>query len=192
MLLALQQLAATCAGTNAISAAETQSSRLAKRILGFSKQIEAFAASGDFADYVFLAQGPFYPIAREAGLKVMEMSCSYGQTYHSLEFRHGPKAIVGPETCLTFFLSESGYDAEAEVLCEMKELGGTIVAVGNRHKESVRKSSDLVIEFDMDMPEIALLAPYIVPAQLLGFYIGIKKGLNPDEPRNLSRVVILD
>jgi glucosamine--fructose-6-phosphate aminotransferase (isomerizing) len=44
----------------------------------------------------------------------------------------------------------------------------------------------------MDLPEIALLAPYIVPAQLLGFHSGIKKGLNPDEPRNLSRVVILD
>jgi glucosamine 6-phosphate synthetase-like amidotransferase/phosphosugar isomerase protein len=32
----------------------------------------------------------------------------------------------------------------------------------------------------------------VMPGQLLGFYAGIKKGLNPDEPRNLSRVVMLE
>jgi glucosamine 6-phosphate synthetase-like amidotransferase/phosphosugar isomerase protein len=41
-------------------------------------------------------------------------------------------------------------------------------------------------------PELVTLAPFAVPAQLLGFYAGIKKGLHPDHPRNLSRVVILD
>ena len=38
----------------------------------------------------------------------------------------------------------------------------------------------------------ALLAPFTVVAQLLGFHTGVKKGFNPDEPKNLSRVVILD
>jgi glucosamine--fructose-6-phosphate aminotransferase (isomerizing) len=193
MLLALQQLAASCTRAQTIEVATQVVSRdLTTRIRGISERIESFAGSRDFADYVFLAQGPFYSIAREAGLKVMEMSCAYGQTYHSLEFRHGPKAIVGPETCLTFFLSETGYEAEAEVLSEMKELGGTIVAVCNHGSDAVRKSSDLVIELGMAVPEIALLAPYVVPAQLLGYHSGIKEGLNPDEPRNLSRVVILD
>ena len=39
---------------------------------------------------------------------------------------------------------------------------------------------------------VALLAPAVVPAQLLGCYTGMKKGLNPDAPKNLSRVVLLD
>ena len=138
------------------------------------------------------SRGPFYAVAREAGLKVTEMSCSYGQTYHTLEFRHGPKAIVGPETCLTFFLSEKGYEAECETLFEMKELGGTIIAVSNRASEAVHRSSDLVLELGATAPEISLLAPFIVPAQLLGFHTGTKKGLDPDHPRHLSRVVILD
>ena len=193
MLLVLQQLAASSAGRSTIADATPMiSARLASQIYGFSERIGVFVASREFADYVFLAQGPFYAIAREAGLKVMEMSCAYGQTYHTLEFRHGPKAIVGPETCLTFFLSESGYEAEAEVLFEMKGLGGTIVAICSRASDAVRQSSDLVIELGLDAPEIAFLAPFVVPAQLLGFHSGIKKGLNPDEPRNLSRVVILD
>jgi glucosamine 6-phosphate synthetase-like amidotransferase/phosphosugar isomerase protein len=32
----------------------------------------------------------------------------------------------------------------------------------------------------------------VIAGQLLGFYAGIKKGLNPDEPKNLSRVVMLE
>jgi glutamine---fructose-6-phosphate transaminase (isomerizing) len=193
MLLALQHFASTCAGGRTIlDAAATISNQLGSQIGSIHQRIESFVAGRDFVDYIFLAQGPFYPIAREAGLKVTEMSCSYAQSHHTLEFRHGPKAIVGPETCLTFFLSESGYEAEAEVLVEMKELGGTIIAVCNRANEAVRRSSDLVVELGIESPEISLLAPFLVPAQLLGFYTGIKKGLDPDHPRNLSRVVILD
>jgi glucosamine 6-phosphate synthetase-like amidotransferase/phosphosugar isomerase protein len=37
-----------------------------------------------------------------------------------------------------------------------------------------------------------MLAPFVIPAQLMGLFTGIKKGLTPDSPRNLSRVVILD
>ena len=82
--------------------------------------------------------------------------------------------------------------AESEVLVEMKQLGGTIVAVCNRAPDSIRSSVDLLIELEADVPELALMAPFLVPAQLLGFHTGVKKGFNPDEPKNLSRVVILD
>jgi glutamine---fructose-6-phosphate transaminase (isomerizing) len=42
------------------------------------------------------------------------------------------------------------------------------------------------------VPELPRLAAYMFPVQLLGLYTGLSKGLNPDSPRNLSRVVILD
>ena len=85
-------------------------------------------------------------IAQEAAFKVMEMSCSYSQFFHTLEFRHGPKAIVSPETCLTFFLSDSGQETEAEVLGEMKELGGTTMAVCNRATAAIQACADLTLE----------------------------------------------
>ena len=193
MLLALQQLAGRKNAESSFSASlENMPGHFSKQIQALANRTEAFVAGRKFADYIFLGQGPFHAIAREASLKITEMSCSYSQVYHTLEFRHGPKAIVVPEICLTFFLSESGYQAEAEVLSEMKELGGTIIAVCNRASESVRRSSDFIFEFGLDGPELATLAPFAVFAQLLGFYTGVKKGLNPDQPRNLSRVVILD
>ena len=171
---------------------EKVSTALGSRIQAMNERIELFVAKHTFADYIHLAQGPFFPVVREAALKVTEMSCSYAQPYHTLEFRHGPKSIVGPETCLTFFLSDSAIQAESEVLVEMKQLGGTIVAICNRAPDSIRSSVDLLIELEASVPELALMAPFLVPAQLLGFHTGVKKGFNPDEPKNLSRVVILD
>lgn len=193
MLLALLHLAAVNSDAHALSSAfESIAAALSSRINAFNDRVESFVSKHSFVDYIYLAQGPFFPIAREAALKVTEMSCSYAQPYHTLEFRHGPKSIVSAQTCITFFLSESGMQAESEVLVEMKELGGTIIAVCNRATETVRRSSDLLFELEASVPELALLAPFIVPAQLLGFHTGIKKGFNPDEPKNLSRVVILD
>lgn len=193
MLMTLQVLAARQAeAPEFIDGLRAMSVGVAQRSCALADQMKTFVAGHKFSDYVFLGQGPFHGLAREAALKVMEMSCSYSQFFHALEFRHGPKAIVSPATCLTFFLSESGQEAEAEVLAEMKELGGTIVAIANRTSADIRKSSDLVIELEAQGDEMMLLVPYIVPCQLMGFFTGLSKGLNPDAPKNLSHVVILD
>jgi glucosamine--fructose-6-phosphate aminotransferase (isomerizing) len=193
MLLSLQVLAARRAGNlQFMDSLRIMAEGFTPRIGALAGQMEAFVAQHTFADYVFLGQGPFHGIAREAALKIMEMSCSYSQFFHSLEFRHGPKAIVSPATCLTFFLSDTAQKAETEVLSEMKELGGVILAICNRANAEIRSASDLVIDLDVTGDELALLAPCIAPCQLLGFFTGLRKGLNPDEPKNLSHVVILD
>lgn len=193
MLLGITQIAAP-QGTalSLVPSFVKISTVLASQIEALNQKAEGFVSTHTFADYVYLAQGPLFPIAREAALKVTEMSCSYAQSYHTLEFRHGPKSIVSPETCITFFLSETGMEAESEVLVEMKELGGVIVAICNRAPDSVRRAADFLFELEADVPELALAAPFLVLPQLLGFHTGVKKGFNPDEPKNLSRVVILD
>ncbi len=77
-------------------------------------RIRKFASKRKFADFVFLGQGAHYWLAQEAALKVTEMSASYAQAYHTLEFRHGPRSIAGPETLITFFISDA---AAAEKCC---------------------------------------------------------------------------
>ncbi len=193
MLLSLQYLAARHGDNHSfIQSLPTMVQQFAPQIPSLSSRMESFVATHSFADYIFLGQGPFHGIAREAALKVMEMSCSYSQAFHTLEFRHGPKAIVSSQTCLMFFLSETAKQAEVEVLEEMKDLGGITIAVCNKADSKVRQSSDLVIETNLPGNELALLAPFTLPGQLLGFFTGIAKGLNPDQPKNLTRVVILE
>ncbi len=192
MLLGIQALAGWAAGRRDFLAALKQMPSQARKALErLQPRVEEFARSNEFADYVFLGQGPFFGIASEGQLKVTEMSCSYAQVYHTLEFRHGPKSIVSPQTLLTFFLSENSGDSEQKVLEEMKELGGKTLVVTNRANDVVRRASDLLIELDLEVPEVARLGPHVLAAQLLGLYLGLKRGFDPDQPRHLSRVVVL-
>lgn len=193
MLLGLQYLAGCQADDATLLKSLGKMPEMAQLALDrLHLQVRDFVGARQFADYVCLGQGPFYGLACETALKITEMSVSYAQSFHTLEFRHGPKSIVGPETLIVFLLSEQGYDAECEVLQEIKSLGGTTLAVTNRADQRARAASDLLIELDFDLPELSCLTPYIFGGQLTGLYTGLKKGLDPDNPRHLSRVVVLD
>ncbi|MFZ0885657.1 MAG: SIS domain-containing protein [Candidatus Acidiferrales bacterium] len=193
MLLTLQSLAAIRGDRSGfLDQLRDLPDEVAARMAAIQVTIKSLVDARNFADYVFLGQGPFFGIAQESMLKVKEMSCSYAQAFHTLEFRHGPKAIVSPETLITFIISESGFEAEVAVLEEIKKLGGATLVIANAGNSAIRRAADYFVELSLDLPEAARVAPSVIPGQLLGFHTGIKKGLNPDEPRNLSRVVMLE
>ena len=193
MLLGLQYLGATAAGNAGF---RDDLMKLPEQVAPLLETVPAlikeFVERREFDDYVFLAQGPLFGIASEAMLKVTESSCSYAQVFHAMEFRHGPKSIVDSETLVAFFVSESSYDAEIAVLEDMKQLGATTIVIANRLDQRARKAADLAIELKLGVSEYARLAAYAVWGQLYGAFTGISKGLNPDSPRNLSRVVTLE
>lgn len=192
MLLALQALAALRAKQTDFAAALRALPAEAQPLLdALHPRVRDFVQSRHFANYVFLGQGPLFGIANECMLKVKEMSCSTAQEFHTLEFRHGPKAVVERETLVTFLLSESGYAAERDVLKDVKALGAATLVVANRADAAVKDNADLLIDLRLKAPEFARTAVYLLAGQLLGFYTGIAKGLDPDNPRHLTRAVVL-
>ncbi len=191
MLIALQYIAARFAKQNEfVDALHSLPAALAKLLPIYGPQLVEFAQES-FGDVAILAQGPLYPIASETALKIMESSSSYAQFFHTLEFRHGPKSIVSERVLVGALLSETGYAEESAVLLEMKELGGRTFAIANQFSPEVRGSVDLAIELSLTVPELARLVIYLVWGQLLGSHLGLRKGLNHDSPRHLSRVVTL-
>jgi glutamine---fructose-6-phosphate transaminase (isomerizing) len=192
MLLGLQYLAATVSGNDdfrhALVGLPQQVEPLLKDI---PQRLRLFVESRGFSDFVFLAQGPLFGIASECMLKVTESSCSYAQVFHSLEFRHGPKSIAGPETLIAFLMSETSYTAELELLEEMKALDAATIVIANRVESRAQRASDFAVELGLRAPEYARPAAFAIWGQLYGVYYGLKKGLNPDSPKNLTRVVEL-
>jgi glutamine---fructose-6-phosphate transaminase (isomerizing) len=154
-------------------------------------KIRALGAKRSFGDFVFLGQGTQYWLAQEAALKLTEMSSSYAQAYHTLEFRHGPKSIASADTLITFLLSDGTAEEESSLVGEVKQLGAATMVVANRAKEALRRESDLLVQVESDAPELVRLALTAIPAQLLALTVGLRKGVNPDTPKNLTRAVVL-
>jgi glutamine---fructose-6-phosphate transaminase (isomerizing) len=192
ILLAFERLGAALAGeAQLIAALDGLPEKVRPWLKANAAKIQDFGAKRGFADLVFLGQGAHYWLAQEAALKVTEMSSSYAQAYHTLEFRHGPRSIASRDTLITFFMSDAAEEEETLLVSELKELGAPTLVIVNRATPALTRSSDLLIELGLDVPEIARLAPAAIPAQLLGVAIGLRKGLNPDAPKNLNRVVTL-
>jgi len=192
ILLAFQRLGLRLVGDDQFSAALDELPAKGQTWLDENaRRIEVFAGKRRFSDYVFLGQGVHYWLAQEAGLKITEMSSSYAQVYHSLEFRHGPRSIAGPETLITFFISDAAKEAETALVRELKELGAATCVVVDQATPELNKHSDLLVELALDGPEFARYAVTAIPAHLIGTAVGLRKGLNPDAPTNLTRAVVL-
>jgi glucosamine--fructose-6-phosphate aminotransferase (isomerizing) len=192
MLLAFERLGAKFAGDmEFVAALDRLPEKVQPWLEANADKIQDFGGRRRFEDFVFLGQGAHYWMAQEAALKITEMSSSYAQAYHTLEFRHGPRSIASRNTLIAFLLSEASAAEETLLVSEMKELGAATFVITNRATQALERASDLLIELRMDEPEFARLAPMAIPAQLLGAAAGLLKGLNPDAPRNLTRVVTL-
>ena len=192
ILLLFERLGARFVGDSGlVSALDVLPEKTVAWLAANADKIRALGTKRRFADFVFLGQGAHCWLAQEAALKMTEMSSSYAQAYHTLEFRHGPKSIASKDTLITFLLSDAAAEEESLLVGELKKLGAAIFVVANRATPALRRDADLLIELGLDEPEYARLALATIPAQLLGLAVGLRKGLNPDVPKNLTRAVVL-
>ncbi len=153
--------------------------------------MHALANDSTLDHFVFLGQGIFYGAANEAMLKMKEMSLSYSEAYHTLEYRHGPMSIAGKNSLITIFLGDAGREHETRVLADMKKLGAATLVFCDRADDTMAAYADHLIELSDDMPEEGRLLLAVPIIQLLCYYRALAKNLNPDAPRNLSQVVTL-
>lgn len=139
--------------------------------------------------FFFLGSGPNYGVACEAMLKMKEMSLSYSEAFHFLEFRHGPKSMVDDSTLVVGFISEGGREQEIAVLKEMQRLGATILALAN--SEFGLEGFPHVVAFQSGASDWARGVLYLPVPQLMAYYRAMTKRLDPDRPTHLDAVVRL-
>ncbi len=217
----------TAEGTNDQSLVMTSSFTnlvLAARFLGLTEQPEAYRticerlskiasdllntqfdnlarlASVRFLRAVFLGTGSRFGAAREAALKMLEMTAgrvtTLCETY--LGLRHGPMSYVDKDTLVVCFLSSDptirAYETDLLHELDQKELGLLKLIIGEDVPKGVLRPNDVVIECrglrevgDQNAPVID-----VVVGQLLGFFRCLNEGLRPDSPSEdgiINRVV---
>ncbi|MCD6195859.1 MAG: SIS domain-containing protein [Staphylothermus sp.] len=149
-----------------------------ERFIGLGKEL----SSQSYERFVFLGSGPSYGIALEAALKFKETSYVSTEALYALEFRHGPIATVN-EKQVEFIINPSGrsFDAVYRLYKDIVDLGGKTIRLSDRLEPDIKLSDTGVEELN------ALEA--IVPLQYIAVGYALSRGLNPDKPRNLFRVV---
>jgi len=155
-----------------------------------AESLRALALREPFDRLVSLASGANYPLALEASLKAQEMAIVTSEAYHSLEYRHGPKATADGTTLLTLFaLSDAGLGLS--LARDMKALGVTLLVVG---PDAARYAeiADLVVPAPAALDDGQASVISLMPLQILAYETAMRRGKNPDAPEKLNKVVILE
>jgi glucosamine--fructose-6-phosphate aminotransferase (isomerizing) len=132
-----------------------------------------------------VARGLHLATAVEASLKIAETTYTTTQAFSSADLLHGPIASVAVQTpCLLFLPKGKTVPMMGEVAEKLAARGARVVRFtsGDGDPDAV-PLTDTGTEF---------LAPLvdIIPAQLLAYHLTVARGLDPDNPRGLSKVTI--
>lgn len=149
------------------------------------KKIKKIASKiADKRHIYVIGRGLSYPASLEAALKIKEISYIHAEGLAAGELKHGPLALIEKGTpCISFLPNDETYGANLAGAMEMKARGGYIIGISYRNHE--------VFDDFIQIPDAgeASIIPGIVAAQLLAYFLAIKKGLDPDKPRNLAKSV---
>ena len=156
-------------------------------------------AGRDFTRAIFLGSGPLKGVAEESRLKLQELTdgavmCTFDSF---LGFRHGPKALVNPESLLVYLLS-SNPDVqryELDLIRQIKSNNNVkaSIVICQQKPALEEECYDLCVEIGLKgVQDYYACVSHIFVGQLLGYYKSLATGLCPDSPSvsgNISRVV---
>jgi glutamine---fructose-6-phosphate transaminase (isomerizing) len=145
----------------------------------------------DWSRIVVLGGGAAFGIASEWGLKLTETSQVPTSAYEPLEFRHGPISVCETGVLVVGLIGGPGATDEVRVVAEAARLGAETWVLA-RDDEEARDVPSTVSLIGRDLHPAARLPLLLHPAHALALSLALTRGCDPDAPRHLGQVVILD
>lgn len=140
----------------------------------------------DMKNMFILGKGSDECIAKEGSLKVKEISYVHSEGYSASSLKHGPFALLDETFPVIILKLDSKYGAKIEnCVEEVRSRGSPIILISN--KTNIENNE---IGVSANSSYSSLLG--IVPIQLLAYYLSVQKGINPDKPKNLAKVVTVE
>ena len=151
----------------------------------------------DFSRVIYLGAGPFFGLAHEAQLKILELTAGQIATMYEspVGFRHGPKSLINQDTVVLVFGSADAY-TKAYDLDLVREVAGDgivrrLVMLTDR-EEQLEGVEQVVLSTQEPLGDSYRIFPYIVYAQLFALLSSLKVKNRPDTPSptgTVNRVV---
>jgi glucosamine--fructose-6-phosphate aminotransferase (isomerizing) len=151
------------------------------------------------SDFLFLGRGIHFPVALEGALKMKKVSYIHAEGHPAGEMKHGPGALIADDLPVVVIAtcdwnsqdSRVRYERTVSNIKEAKARGATILALVTEGDSEVKEMADHLIV----LPHTTeLLSPIleVVPLQLLAYHIGVLRGCDVDQPRNLAKSVTVE
>jgi len=140
--------------------------------------------------FFFLGRGISTATAFEGRLKLMEIAYIPSIAFPAGESKHGPISLIEDGFPVVFICPRDDcHKTLIGNIMEMKARGAHIIAVIEEGDEDIKSLAEEYIEVPKGIPSVLSPIPFVVPLQLLAYYVSLEKGFNPDMPRNLAKSV---
>lgn len=140
--------------------------------------------------FFYLGRGISTATAFEGRLKLMEIAYIPSIAFPAGESKHGPISLVENGFPVVFICpKDDSHKTLIGNIMEMKARGAHIISVIEEGDEEIKSLSEEYIEVPKGIPSVLSPIPFVVPLQLLAYYVSLEKGFNPDMPRNLAKSV---
>jgi glucosamine--fructose-6-phosphate aminotransferase (isomerizing) len=138
----------------------------------------------------FIGRSAGYAVALEGALKLKEVSYLHAEAYPASELKHGPLALITPETPTIIVIPRDDlFRKNVSTIEEIRARRGPVIAI--THPGELSVAVDAAFEVPATEPE---LDPVLlnIPLQLLAYHVGLRKGCDIDQPRNLAKSVTVE
>lgn len=165
----------------------------AQKIIDNKSEIQKFASQQFNKSKIFYIGRLFDSASSlESALKLKEVSYMHCEAFAAGELKHGPIALVDPDTLVVAIATEPElYEKLASNIVEVKSRGAVTMAITLDKKGAFNNCCNSVITIPDSDPALASMLS-IIPAQLFAYYCSILRGNDPDKPRNLAKSVTVE
>ncbi len=144
------------------------------------------------SDFLYLGRGYGFPLAMEGALKLKEISYIHAEGYPAGEMKHGPISLID-ERMPTVAIAprDSMRDKMRSNINEALARGGSVIAALTRGDDEIAElANDAIPLPPASEPILPILVA--VPMQMLAYHIGVLRGCDVDQPRNLAKTVTVE
>jgi glucosamine--fructose-6-phosphate aminotransferase (isomerizing) len=155
-----------------------------------SEQVQEIAKKMIQNNMFLLGKGSDEYIAKEGSLKIKEISYIHSEGYSSSSLKHGPFALLDENLPVIIFNLDQTHRAKTINCCqEVASRNSPIILITNTHDNTQCINCETVL-----IPENKTYGSLlgVVPIQFLAYYLSVERGINPDKPKNLAKVVTVE
>jgi len=163
---------------------------LIEEVIKSSNRVMSLLAEkySDKSFFFALGTGPNYTTALEVALKLKEACNVYAEGFATREFLHGPIQLINDRTPVIFILSSDEIKNLLSSMKSVRRFGAPIISLCDSEDGLEDVSTERVL-IQKNLPRIFSPILYIAPLQLFAYYSSVSRGLNPDKPEKLYKVV---